>query len=396
MRAAAGGRPLLIDWEIGSATGWGVFGLNLARHALQSGRAMPVPLMRPARISSSAAQAPLVARLAETHRAFHPLVSRSGASASFRSPVLRALGNGLAGNPHAPPVVGSRAIGLVFFEDARLDRQVVERGREFDLIVAGSTWNADLLRRAGVHDVEFCMQGVDPSIFHPAPRGGWFWDRFVVFSGGKLEFRKGQDIVVAAFREFHRRHPEALLIVAWHNFWPGTATEIAAGGHVDGVPEPRDDGTLDVVGWLERNGVPRTAVLDAGLVSQPVAAQLVREADVAVFPNRAEGGTNLVAMECMAAGVPTVLSSNTGHLDVADPDRCFVLERQLPVTPTAKFPGTEGWGESSVDELVAAMEEVRASPAAARKRGDAAARFMLERSWTRQSDQLLDLVLAEP
>jgi glycosyltransferase involved in cell wall biosynthesis len=356
---------------------------------------MPVPLVRPARISSSAPQAPLLARLAETQRAFLPLVSRPGKRASLRAPVLRALGNGLAGAPHAPPVDGSREVGLVFFEDSRLGPQVVERGREFDLLVAGSTWNADLLRRAGLTDVEFCMQGIDPSIFHPAPRGGWFWDRLVVFSGGKLEFRKGQDIVVAAFREFHRRHPEALLVVAWHNFWPGTATEISAAGHVDGVPDLQADGTLDVVGWLERNGVPRTAVFDAGLVSQPVAAQLVREADVAVFPNRAEGGTNLVAMECMAAGVPTVLSCNTGHLDIADPDRGYVLERQLPVTPTAKFPGTEAWGESSVDELVTAMEEVHASPAAARKRGDAGARFMFERSWARQCDRLLDLVLGD-
>ena len=29
------------------------------------------------------------------------------------------------------------------------------------------------------------------------------------------------------------------------------------------------------------------------------------------FSNRAEGGTNLVAMECMAAGVPTIVSNNT-------------------------------------------------------------------------------------
>ena len=43
---------------------------------------------------------------------------------------------------------------------------------------------------------------------------------------------------------------------------------------------------------------------------------VLRRADVALFPNRCEGGTNLVAMEAAAVGVPVVLSANTGHLDV--------------------------------------------------------------------------------
>jgi hypothetical protein len=42
--------------------------------------------------------------------------------------------------------------------------------------------------------------------------------------------------------------------------------------------------------------------------------QILREIDVAVVPNRFEGGTNLVAMECMACGMPVILSANTGYL----------------------------------------------------------------------------------
>ena len=34
-------------------------------------------------------------------------------------------------------------------------------------------------------------------------------DRFRVFSGGKLEWRKGQDIVVEAFKRFSNMHPRA-------------------------------------------------------------------------------------------------------------------------------------------------------------------------------------------
>ena len=39
-------------------------------------------------------------------------------------------------------------------------------------------------------------------------------ERFLIFSGGKMELRKGQDIVLAAFKIFARRHPEATLVTA--------------------------------------------------------------------------------------------------------------------------------------------------------------------------------------
>ena len=45
--------------------------------------------------------------------------------------------------------------------------------------------------------------------------------KFVVFSGGKLEWRKGQDLVLAAFRNLLQRNPSlrgaagAILVTAW-------------------------------------------------------------------------------------------------------------------------------------------------------------------------------------
>jgi hypothetical protein len=41
------------------------------------------------------------------------------------------------------------------------------------------------------------------------------------------------------------------------------------------------------------------------------------QAHAAVFTSRAESGTNLFATQCLAAGLPTVLSRNTGHEDLA-------------------------------------------------------------------------------
>jgi glycosyltransferase involved in cell wall biosynthesis len=216
-----------------------------------------------------------------------------------------------------------------------------------------------------------------------------FGDRFVVFSGGKLEYRKGQDIVVAAFREFHRRHPDALLVLAWHNHWPRTMAEVPLRGHVTGVPQVDGSGRVDVAGWLVGNGVPERAFVDLGLVPNAQMGRAVREAHVGLFTNRCEGGTNLVAMECMASGVPTVLSANTGHLDLIADGQCYALREQGPALPSRQFAGVDGWGESSVDEVLAMLEYVYTHREEAERVGARGAAAMQRLSWDNQIDHLL-------
>lgn len=41
--------------------------------------------------------------------------------------------------------------------------------------------------------------------------------------------------------------------------------------------------------------------------------EVFREVDLAVFPNRCEGGANLVAMEAFAYGLSCLILQNTGH-----------------------------------------------------------------------------------
>uniref|UniRef100_A0ACD5GUW0 Glycosyltransferase n=1 Tax=Desertifilum tharense IPPAS B-1220 TaxID=1781255 RepID=A0ACD5GUW0_9CYAN len=136
------------------------------------------------------------------------------------------------------------------------------------------------------------------------------------------------------------------------------------------------------------------AIIDVGIVPNALVVQILREADVAVFPNRAEGGTNLAAMESLACGVPTILSANTGHLDLIDEAHCYSLKTQNPVQPTAQFPGTEGWGESQVDEVVEMLEQVYQNRACACQKGLAAAQFMQRLSWENQVNHLLQVAFS--
>ncbi len=80
----------------------------------------------------------------------------------------------------------------------------------------------------------------------------------------------------------------------------------------------------------------------------------------AVFANRAEGGTNLVAMECMACGVPTILSRNTGHLDLIEDANCYPLtpRRAKAFLSERLRNGVQGWRQAGAAQGVEDIERV--------------------------------------
>jgi glycosyltransferase involved in cell wall biosynthesis len=380
---------LAFDWEVRGDTGWGVYGLNLATQLVLRGDATPVVLP-----CNEATHPPHEShRLRETLETRAPpaqALASGNANVEIDGVLLRAYGNGFIGAPHSARLHGVKNVGVIFFEDTHFDDTAIAYAALHDAIIAGSSWNAEVLRAYGLTNVHSVVQGVDPSVFHPASRTGLFGDRFVIFSGGKLEYRKGQDIVVAAFREFVQRHPDALLVTAWHNHWPQLIADLELAGHVRGVPRV-SNGALQVGEWLSANGIPRHASLDIGLSPNAMMGQIVREADVALFTNRCEGGTNLVAMECMAAGVPTIVSGNTGHLDLTATGGCFALRGQGAVKhPTKYYTGVDGWGESDVDEIVALLERLYSDRDLARERAAKGAQAMADLTRKSQIAALLN------
>ena len=54
--------------------------------------------------------------------------------------------SGLHRPPHATWPAAEYEVGVLFLEDTRITPEMVDRANQYDLIVAGSTWNAELLR----------------------------------------------------------------------------------------------------------------------------------------------------------------------------------------------------------------------------------------------------------
>jgi glycosyltransferase involved in cell wall biosynthesis len=380
-----------IGWQLFPSTGWGVFGINFAKQLLAQKLAVPVPLIEPLLGGTDDATAAALRPALEAWRELSVALAQRppGGSLEVAYPVLHGLGNDLAGSSELQTIHGTPDFGMVFFEDTRFTPAALDHARDrFRRILAGSTWNAEVLRAQGLANVSVCLQGIDTSVFQPRQKANAFPGRFVVFSGGKLEYRKGQDLVIAAFRAFHAQHPDALLVTAWHNFWPASVASLARSRYVRGLPDYDENNRLRLAAWLADNGLPEGSFI--ALPPQPNArmAEVYREVDVALFPNRAEGGTNLVAMECLASGVFCILSNNTGHLDLIRATDSYVLEEQASVRPASPGEGVDGWGESSVDEILMALEWTYAERDAARASGEASARSMADWDWSIQAAKL--------
>lgn len=378
--------PLVFLWGVSALHGWGIYGLNLMRHWPEMAGA-PALCGADIRLETLAGMDPLALRaLAQTIVDSSQMRASGAFAASNETPfegiVLHSMGNRFSGTaaPGMQLLPGRIVAAAAFCEDTILPG-AKDNAARFEVIIAGSTWCEEVFRANGVTNVKTVIQGIDPSVFHPAPRAGSLEGRFAVFSGGKMEFRKGQDLVVLAFRAFAERHPEAILVTAWHSPWPGIARTLDIGGRA-APTQFREDGSLDPAGWAKANGVPEQQFFDLGSIPNHAMARVLNEMDVGLFPNRCEGGTNLVAMECMACGVPAIMSNNTGHKDLVNTCAPFTLTRQQPVVMTGI--GTDGWGESDIDEIVETLEQAWTNRDESRRRGAAGAEAMARWNWRAQ------------
>ena len=85
----------------------------------------------------------------------------------------------------------------------------------------------------------------------------------------------------------------------------------------------------------------------------------------------------------MACGVPVILAPNTGVKDLIAEGNAFALTRQQPVRDYPHA-GTEGWGESDVDEIVEALERLYSDSALRKKIGATGADWIVreDRTWS--------------
>src|SRR4029079_1685793 len=150
-------------------------------------------------------------------------------------------------------------------------------------------------------------------------------DSFVVFSGGTLELRKGQDVVVRAFKIVQDKFRDVVLMTAWFNPFAATHQSMRTSRLARFTWSGADQATI-APHFLSENGIDlaRTIILSPKL--NFMMPRYYKQTDIGLFPSRCEGASNLVLMEYMACGKPAIATLSTGHKDI------LTAENSLPLT----------------------------------------------------------------
>ncbi|QJC53338.1 glycosyltransferase [Paenibacillus albicereus] len=134
--------------------------------------------------------------------------------------------------------------------------------------------------------------GVNSSDYRELPPKGTFRSRYKLLEGKKMllffsriNFKKGLDVLVEAFREIHRRHPDTVLVLTG--------------------PDDENYGQK-VREWLKAASLSEFAIF-TGMLTGADKLAVLRDADLFLLPSYSEN-FGIAVVEAMACGVPVVIS----------------------------------------------------------------------------------------
>lgn len=295
--------------------------------------------------------------------------------------------------PYRPDLKARLQVGYTFFERNILCPRWIENGRRFDRVVTGSTWCADVLLAHGLTTVNTVIQGTDPTVFKPAPaERGFDPHKFVIFSGGKFELRKSQDIVIRAFKVMQESYKDVLLVVSWFNPWPQTMNTMCESTLIKFQmgDKIQTDMFLRI---LVDNGIKPENVICLPPQPPQRMAKIYRSTDVGLFPNRCEGGSNLVLMEYMACGKPVIATFSTGQRDVLRDGNALLIHTNRE--KTYSFAGTPvaQWPEPDLDDVIEKLRWAYENRTKLHSLGVAAAMDLSQCTW-RASAEKINAIIA--
>ena len=307
------------------------------------------------------------------------------------APVIQTI-EGIQFRPWLVTVKGTRTIGYTFFEENIISPDAIQWADQYyDTIAVGSSWCETVLKEHGFNRTRTIVQGIDPSIFHPGGEKQRYPDNFVIFSGGKFEFRKGQDIVMRAVKILQDRYPDILLVASWYNHWPQTMNTMAVSPY---IKYPKAAGAFEetMQRTIAVNGLdPQRMVLLPPLPNLRM-PEVYRDSDIGLLPNRCEGGTNLVLMEYMACGRPVVASNLTGHQDVVDSRYACLVHAKSLLSIQQNKRVIARWEDPDLDEVVAHLDWAYHHRDDLRSMGQLAATAMSSFTWQQTAQGFLDII----
>lgn len=284
---------------------------------------------------------------------------------------------------------GTENYGYTFFEN-ELNQLSVENAKKYEMVIGGSTWCKEKMEEKGIENTGVLLQGIDPDIFYPIEEVK-NENTFVIFSGGKFELRKGQDLVLKAVKILQQKYNDILLMNAWYNMWPHSMIDMKYSKHIDLHLEGNN--WIEIMNSLySANKMDPSKIFTFELINNYSLRDLYSKTDLGLFPNRCEGGTNLVLMEYMACGKPVIASNATGHKDILTDENSIRLNEfsECKINKEGKL--WADWVEPSLDEIIAQIEFAYHNRSNLKVIGEKAGEDLKKFTWEATAKSLYELL----
>lgn len=287
---------------------------------------------------------------------------------------------------------GKKRVGYIFYEENILSDYFLNTIKaNWDYIVAGSKWCEETLKFHGYNNTSTIIQGVDPFLFHPRNNEKeMFQDKFVIFSGGKFEYRKGQDIVIKAFKVLQEKYKDVLLVNAWFNN-SSYIMSMSLSEHIRFQPSSNHYPTM-MNQILADNGVDPSGVINLMACYNSSMPSIFKNTDIGLFPNRCEGGTNLVLMEYMACGKPVIASYNSGHRDILRDDNSIKINAMSDLPISFENNVVAIWENPDLDETISHLEWAYHNRDKLKPLGNKAAEDMSQLGWKKITQEFVEVL----
>ena len=282
-------------------------------------------------------------------------------------------------DPHRPALIFSHPGAVPFdylytvWETSRVPDTWRRHCGSYRAVFAASQWNANVLRESGFQKVFHAPLGVETDVYHPWGPVQRLHDGKTFLWFARNQYRKGLDVALKAWAQFHPERPDARLIL----MGGGIADQIAV--RPDSVHRWKNFLILD----YRREGFSVYDPVDP--IDDPTLAMLYRGVDFTVCSSRAEG-FGFVPAESAACGTPSIVGAFGATKE-------FMFDGSLSFGGTIVkadysdkgFGDVGDWWEPDVDQLTSLLLRAHDMDAATYREVAAAGLGMIRSQYTWRS-----------
>lgn len=229
---------------------------------------------------------------------------------------------------------------LTFFEVDKLSERDVQHINSVDELFVGSTWAKNIVENQCSTKCTVIPLGVDRKIFFPKEPKSKKDETYRFFSTGKIEKRKGYDVLVEAFNKAFGKDDNVQLHIKWYNPFLTTSE--------------RSD-------WanLYEDSKLGNKIYFHHTKTQEDVAKIMQACDCGVYPTRAEG-FGLGILEAIACGKPVITTNYSAHVDFCKRAKVNLIDmpHREPALDGKWFHGEAQWarwGNKETQELADLM-----------------------------------------